>query len=500
MKYRFILVSLLLVYISNAPTPVSAGGAYPGANIRDSLLKHNPVTKARDSLVQKANRIPAKYLSQVKQKTDKMERMITRRSEQALTRFMKQEEKLKRKLGRIDSLRANNLFAHSIDSLGSLKTRVKGKLGKLGSVMDQSGGGLYLDSLGNSLSFLKDSKGLLEQSKGVTDKLNGSLKSVEALKDKLQQAEQIKAFIRERKQQLKEQLSQYTGFAKDLQKMNKEAYYYAQQLREYKEVLKDRKKAEQKAMEIIRKVPAFNDFMQKHSQLASLFNIQGATASAQSLEGLQTRNQVEQLIQQRLGGGPNAGAAVSQQMAEARSRFEELKSKFPDLDNAAEMPDFKPKEMKTKSFLQRLEFGSNLQFQRSNRFFPTTSDLAGQVAYKFHKNGSVGVGMSYKLGMGTGFNDIHFSGQGMGIRSFIDWKLKGTFFMNGGYEQNYMPSYEGLADGQGQKWTQSALVGISKKYKINSKLKGNMMVLFDFLYNSHVPRTDPVKVRLGYNF
>ncbi|MEZ2440120.1 hypothetical protein AB6805_00255 [Chitinophaga sp. RCC_12] len=455
--------------------------------------------QAQDSLLQKANAIPGKYLSQVKQKSDKMERQITQRSEKALSRFMKQEEKLKRRLGRIDSLKANNLFAHSIDSLGSLKSRMKGKLGKYSGALTQSGGP-YLDSLSNSLSFLKDSKGLLEKSKGVTDKLNGSLKSVDNLKDKLAQAEQIKAYIRERKQLLKEQLSQYTGFTKDLQKMNKEAYYYAQQLKEYKEVFKDKKKAEQKAMEVIKKIPAFNDFMQKHSQLASLFNIQGGSASAPNLEGLQTRNQVEQLIQQRLGSGPNASAAVSQQMAEARSKFDELKSKFPDLDNAAEMPDFKPKEMKTKSFLQRLEFGSNIQFQRSNKFFPTTGDLAGQAAYKFHKNGSAGLGLSYKLGMGTGFDNIHFSGQGMGIRSFIDWKLKGTFFLNGGYEQNYQPDYAGVPEGVGQKWTQSGLIGISKKYKINSKLKGNMMVLFDFLYNQHVPRTDPVKVRLGYNF
>lgn len=454
--------------------------------------------QAQDSLLQKANAIPGKYLSQVKQKSDKMERQITARSEKALSRFMKQEEKLKRRLGKIDSLKANNLFAHSIDSLGSLKSRMKGKLGKYSGALTQ--GGPYLDSLSNSLSFLKDSKGLLEQSKGITDKLNGSLKSVDNLKDKLAQAEQIKAYIRERKQLLKEQLSQYTGFTKDLQKMNKEAYYYAQQIKEYKEVFKDKKKAEQKAMEVIKKIPAFNDFMQKHSQLASLFNIQGGAASAPNLEGLQTRNQVEQLIQQRLGSGPNASAAVSQQMAEARSKFDELKSKFPDLDNAAEMPDFKPKEMKTKSFLQRLEFGSNIQFQRSNKFFPSTGDLAGQAAYKFHKNGSAGVGLSYKLGMGTGFDNIRFSSQGMGIRSFIDWKLKGTFFLNGGYEQNYQPDYAGVPEGVGQKWTQSGLIGISKKYKINSKLKGNMMVLFDFLYNQHVPRTDPVKVRLGYNF
>lgn len=457
------------------------------------------LTAKKDSVITKVQQVPEKFISTAKNKADKMNKQVTARTDKALKRLMKEEQAMQKKLAKIDSVAARNIFTRSIDSLGNLQARLKGKLGKVPSALSQPGGP-YLDSLQNSLAFLKNSKDLLKQSKGITDKLNGATKSMDALKDKLQQAEAIKAFIRERKQQLKEQLSQYTGFTKDLQKMNKEAYYYAQQLKEYKEIFKDKKKAEQKAMEIIKKVPAFNDFMQKHSQLAGLFNLQNSTASAQSLEGLQTRNQVEQLIQQRLGGGPNAGAAVGQQMAEARSKMNELKSKFPDLDNAADMPNFKPNEMKTKSFLQRLEFGSNIQFQRSTKFFPSTSDLAGQVAYKFHKNGSVGIGASYKLGMGTGFNDIHFSGQGASIRSFIDWKLKGTFFLNGGYEQNYQPEGVAATGGVGQAWTPSGLIGISKKYKINSKLKGNMMVLFDFLYNQHVPRTDPIKVRMGYNF
>ncbi len=96
------------------------------------------------------------------------------------------------------------------------------------------------------------------------------------------------------------------------------------------------------------------------------------------------------------------------------------------------MPEFKPKELKTKSFLQRLEFGTNVQFQRSNQYFPTTGDFGGQVGYKFSKNGILGLGAAYKLGMGTGFDNIRFSHQGIGIRSFGDCKLKGTFFVNGG--------------------------------------------------------------------
>lgn len=459
---------------------------------------------AQDSIMAKAGQVPQKYLSQVGNKSRQLEKQVDKRTAKALDRMIKQEKKLQRKLSKIDSLAAKNIFTRSIDSLGGLKARLKSKTGKAEKALNGQYFG-YLDTLSNSLGFLKESKQLLGKSKEVQGKLAKSMESVKELQSKLQQAENIKKYISERKQLLKSQLSQYTSLTKDLQKINKEAYYYAQQLKEYKEVFKDSKKAEKKAMELLQKVPAYKDFISRNSQLASLFNLPSGGGSgdlAQSLEGLQTRAQVDQLLQQRIGsGGPNARQALTQQMEAARSQFDELKKNFPDLDNAGEMPDFKPKELKTKSLLQRLEFGTNVQFQRSTQFFPTTGDFAGQVGYKFSKNGILGLGASYKLGMGTGFNNIRFSHQGVGFRSFGDYKLKGTFFVNGGFEYNYNQPFADAAQLYKQhNWSRSALLGISKKYKINNKLKGNMMLLYDFLANSQVPRMDPVKFRLGYNF
>lgn len=445
-----------------------------------SFVFMTAVSAAQDSL------ISGKYLDQINQKTVHFTGQLDRRSEEALNRVLKYEKKLQFKLAKIDSAAADNIFTHSIDSLTALKSKLKSKIPDIGNKANFG----YLDSLQNSIGFLKESKELLSKAKGVQDKLTASSQSLKNLQSKLQQAAQIKNYIRERRQQLKAQLSQYTGLTKDLQKLNKEAYYYAQQLKEYKDVFSEPKKAEAKAMELLKKLPQYQDFLKRNSHWASLFGL-AANNGTPNLEGLQTRAQVEQLIQQRIGGGgPNADA-IRGQMAEARAQLAELKEKFPDLDNAAEMPEFKPKEMKTKSFLQRLEFGSNVQFQRSSQYFPTTGDIAGQVAYKFSKNGSVGFGAAYKLGLGTGFDNIAISHQGMGFRSFGDYKLKGTFFANGGFEYDFRPAAG---------WNRSALVGISKKYKINNKLKGNMILLYDFLAHRQIPRTDPVKFRLGYSF
>ncbi|WP_423735434.1 hypothetical protein [Chitinophaga caseinilytica] len=467
------------------------------------LLSLPASVAAQDSLLAKAQAMPEKYLQQVTGKSKKYERQVEKRTRQALDRMMRQEKKLQAKLMKADSLAAKNLFTGSLDSMRNLQARLSSKTQAATRLLNGQTGG-YLDTLTNTLGFLKDAKGLLGKAGDVKGKLGKSMEQVKSLQDKLKQAEQVRNYIRERRNLLKSQLGQYANMTKDLQKINKEVYYYAQQLKEYQSVFSDRKKAEAKAMELLQKLPAYKDFMARNTQIARLFNLAAAGGGnvEQQLEGLQTRAQVERLIQERLGGGgPNASQAIRQQMDAARSQMDELKKNFPDLDNAAEMPDFKPNEMKTKSFISRLEFGANVQFQRSNQFFPSTGDFAGQVGYRFSKNGIVGMGASYKLGMGTGFNNIRFSHQGMGVRSFADYKLKGTFFVNGGFEYNYNAAFVNPNQLANAKvWTRSALLGIAKKYKINNKLKGNMTLLYDFLHNSQVPRTDPVKFRVGYNF
>lgn len=88
------------------------------------------------------------------------------------------------------------------------------------------------------------------------------------------------------------------GFAKELKKINKQSYYFGQQLAEYKSFLKDRKKAERKALALLNKSKLFQKFMLKHSKLASLFRLPDPDnrVSQASLAGLQTRATVKPSI------------------------------------------------------------------------------------------------------------------------------------------------------------------------------------------------------------
>jgi hypothetical protein len=384
----------------------------------------------------------------------------------------------------------------------------------------KKGSGAYIpmiDSVKTSLAFLDKNNAILGQGKEVTDKLKGSVSQVNQLQSRLQQSEQIKAFIQQRKQQIKSSLSKFSslpqGIMNDFTGFNKEAYYYSAQLKEYKDMLNDPDKLIQKGLSLLNKLPAFTQFMKQNSELASLFRLPDNYGTPQSLAGLQTRSQVQQQIQTQLAGaGPNAQQYLQRNLQGAQSQLNQLKDKMNKLGGSGsgdmEMPDFKPNNQRTKNFWQRLEYGSNIQTARNN-FFPTTTDLGLSVGYKLTDKSVVGIGASYKMGWGKDIKNISISSQGMGLRSYMDVKLKGSFYASGGFEYNYQPINADSLSSTAvmnwkdvSSWQQSGLVGVSKIISIKSKFfkKTKLQLMWDFLSYQQVPRTQPVKFRVGYNF
>jgi len=172
-----------------------------------------------------------------------------------------------------------------------------------------------------------------------------------------------------------------------------------------------------------------------------------------------------------------------------------------DPSKSAEMPGFKPADSRPRSFTKNLVFGFNVQNTRARSFFPTMTDFASQLGYRFAKNGEVGLGASYKMGWGNGLRDIRISSEGIGLRSYIDWKIKGQLYISGGYEQNYLQRFDKLDPLKDlSNWQQSGLIGLSKRYKVGKKLTGDIKILFDFLSYQQIPRTQPILFRFGYQF
>lgn len=517
------------------------------ATITTGVAAQEQEPKLFGKLMDNISNLDTKLINKLDKQYQKTEERFTKQTSKWLKKLQKEETKLKKKLAKTDSLKAEQVFGDVKERYNKLQDQLKKKEGRVRQYIPA------LDSLGTATKFLQQQLAgtKLPSLPNITNppsfnlpNTNTKLPSVTALggtisnvQQKMQNATDIKKQIQQRKEQLKQQL-QNTPIAKQLQGISKQGYYYQQQLTEYKELLNDPDKLTQKALGFVKDNAAFKDFFNKNSYLAQLFKIPENTSSGgvASINGLQTRASVMQSIQQRLGnvGGNTVGQNANPQnllkdkLDAAKGELDKLKNKLnsgsSNVDDA-DMPNFKPNTQKTKSFLKRLEYGFNVQSQKSSTLLPTTSDIAATIGYKLNDKATIGIGAAYKLGWGNGWKDIQLSNQGIGCRSYVDMKFPQTktaknlwnfltknLWLSGGYEVNYLPELKEKLNNinpatipikvssLGAGWQEAGLVGISKKMSIGKKKTTKMQFLWDFLSHKQTPHSETFKFRVGYEF
>lgn len=462
---------------------------------------------AADSTIDNLQQIPVKYITGIEKKIDKYTSQVTSKTERTLIKLSRWENKIRALLQKADPASAEKLFSNNQLTFTVMVQKVKE--GEVISTLYRSQYDGYRDKLTTDFKYLQAQKENINAK--LIQPLSKASKKVTQLNEEEDRSAALQEMIKVRKKQLISESIQYIGKSRYLTKINKESFYYVESLKNYKEIFNDPAKAETLAKDLLNKIPAFQKFFQKNSMLASLFGMPENYVTAASLAGLQTRASVQGLIQDRIAsGGPNAMQQVQQNIQGAQAQLTKLKDKLLNPlqgNGGGDLPDFKPNMEKTKTFKQRLEFGSNFQFGKSNSMMPSTTDIGVSVGYKINDKSVAGVGASYKLGMGN-IERIRFSNQGISVRSFIDWKLKKQFFISGGMEMNYLSILSGatqipLSTGAGGgSWQQSALAGISKKISIKTKWfkETKIQLLYDFLSNQHLPVSQRVVFRMGYNF
>ncbi len=264
-------------------------------------------------------RVSSKYINQLSSTADRMEKKLSANSEKALKNLKREEENIKRKLQKIDSSSAAALFANAEEKYKNLEQRIQYPSPQ--QYIPR------LDSLSTSLKFLQTNPQWLPQDSNVKETLETALSKTKLLDEQLQKADEIRKFIKERKEELKDQLEKF-GYTNELKRLNKQAYYYAQQVKEYKEILNDPKRLGKKTLELLSKTKLFKDFFRRNSMLASMFRIPGVPndpSYAASLSGLQTRTQVNGFIQQQIPLSGSTGIQqVRQQMQQAQNQLTQL--------------------------------------------------------------------------------------------------------------------------------------------------------------------------------
>ncbi|WP_276482303.1 hypothetical protein [Paraflavitalea pollutisoli] len=310
--------------------------------------------------------------------------------------------------------------------------------------------------------------------------------------------------LSERVRELRAQLAEFPGL-KELGKISQTVSYYKATIAEYRLLVNDPDRMLSKMLRLLSETAVFKRLFERYSMLTSLLPPTPANlVDPLQTGGLQVRNAVMTGISQA-GNNTNLLQTLQQEVGRTPNPWLAIKDKVKALQKDRHLDDPAdvqvPNQQRTKSLWQRIEIGSNVQTTRSSTYFPVTSDLGLSIGFRINDKSSVGIGGAYRLGWGKDFRHLQLSHQGVGLRTFINAKIKGSFAATGGYELNYQEPFAGLqAIPDMRTWRKSGLVGITKTVDLKSKLlkKTQVQLLLDLLsFNTAYP---PILVRVGYQF
>ena len=169
---------------------------------------------------------PKKIGEEALKKIDFVERAMKKASDKMLAKFERQQEKLRKKLARIDSSKASLLFDNAGSHFEKINS-ITGNTVQKGQAMLQQFPSV--DELSVSLGFLQQSQGIMQGAISSKLKAFGKLNELKAklanLHTETERAEAIKQFINERKQLLREQLSGL-NLDRQLEKIHRSAEQY----------------------------------------------------------------------------------------------------------------------------------------------------------------------------------------------------------------------------------------------------------------------------------
>lgn len=424
--------------------------------------------------------------------------------ENCSSRFLKglkrREDKYFKRLKAVDSVRAKQLVSDE-GAWQKLKDRIHSPLDSTLPVKSLNDYVPGLDTLNTAIKTLIQRGNISNRSllfSGLSEKTT-------SLQQQLAVSGNIKEYAGDRVRFLQEQLGSVIS-ARELKALNKKLYYYRQSFDQYKEALHDDQKMQQHIVAAAKRIPAFNDAIQKNSWLAALFPVPDNPVDGTLVTpGSQSISNVTQQLTSTYGGGTvDPGQYMQQQVAQVQSQTNSLTGQLQGGAmssgdaSGSQLPGFSPNTEKGKHFWKRLEYGFNMQFQKGNNLLPVSSDLGLNAGYRFSQHVVAGLGASYKIGWGNSLSNIRITSEGVGLRSFLDVKAYKNIWMVAAWEYNYLQRFADFHELKNlNAWQKSALAGVSKRIK-QGKRVASAQLLYDFLASSHTPHSQPLLIRFGY--
>lgn len=508
---NLILIILLLTCTGNytyAQSDTVLINTIPSINGKENIIGSEFNSKY-DSTFKKINKIRNQYSNIVSTKSKKLEGRLKNRTEKSLKKLAKFENRIQKILLKVKPEVAAKLFSSNQISFSKLYEDYKKNIGLIENariVHDRK-----TSEIITQIKFIDEARQQGQDSAISKLGTSKSLLHLNSLQKELSNTEYVQKIIKERKSLLIKESINIIRKNKALSKINKESYYYLQSVKNYKKLFQDPENIEIIVTKMLRKLPEFEKFANEQTPLSRLFASRKPFGLAQGnstpiISGLPSRAALQQFMQSAAPSLKNVNPTqvVQSSLQEVNGKIDDFRKKIEKGEASTDseyLKSFKPNSQKTKTFKQRLEYGADIQFDNKGNFMPSTTDMSFKIGYKLNDKSSVGIGINYKVGLGQSWNKINFSSEGIGLRSYVKWKLYKSFYAQGGSEWNYFTRFKNVNElRNANHWQQSALLGINKSYSINKKVNGNFQLLYDFLHNKHTPVSQPFIFRLGYDF
>lgn len=436
------------------------------------------------------------YFKDYVDRAKKASSLLQRKSMDAIDRMQRAEERLIRKLSRKDSTKAAKMAGTIQQRYQQYRSLLTDSV-RIDPLRQQ-----YLPGLDSATIVLK-----LIGLTGLTGKdkiLLGSMQEeLQRLQLGLTRNNVLAQTLSSRLGDLRGDLGEI-GFLKEFKKITQTVAYYKSSLAQLKGWVNEPDRALAKLVTVLSETKLFQGLFSRYSVLSAILPPPASLPIDPLAAGsMQVRNAVMTSLGQGTGI-TNAARYLRQASPGVNNPLQEVTDRLRSLrqdKNLQDPTEHVPNEQRSRPFLKRLELGSNFQTTRSSNYFPTASDVGMSLAFRINDKSVIGLGAAYKLGWGKDIRHIRLSHEGVSFRSFVNAKIKGAFHATGGWEYHYQqPFADFRALPDISTWRQSALLGITKKMMMRSKVLRSTQVqlLVDFLaFNTTNP---PVVFRVGYQF
>lgn len=338
------------------------------------------------------------------------------------------------------------------------------------------------DSVTNYLKTLKED--LLNDLKETPEQLPIADNIRESI-EKVQELQNMQGVLKD-KDQLVEMLD-----VSELKKLNKEVGDLKASFEQYKGEFAG---WEDKLLEEITNVPQaklIKEQMEKVNSYKAL-----PEGYREKLDQFQTNDFVKDKLEAKAEELKKVGETTLQdKFDEATTKMAEAKEKFPSLESVEEAPKrYNP--YKGLPFFKRVVLGGNLQVNRQQ---PASLDAAINLTYPLGLKSAIGVSAATRIFVEKP-KDMQTKDNATSIRSFARYNFWKSFYAQGNYEYTQLQTTDRNETDLGERWVQSALIGLGRKITFKKKIQMNFTLFYDLLFDAEKsPNNQAWVMRVGFD-